>query len=150
MVRVMFVCLGNICRSVMAECIMTDIVKARGLNVVVDSSGTSNEEEGNPIYPPAKAELSKHGVNVKNHLAKQLRSGDALKFDLFIAMEERNARAMRRILGADAKIVRLLDFCDRPRDISDPYWTGDFETAYNEIRLGCERLADLIEQGELG
>lgn len=150
MVRVMFVCLGNICRSVMAECIMTDIVKARGLNVVVDSSGTSNEEEGNPIYPPAKAELSKHGVNVKNHLAKQLRSGDALKFDLFIAMEERNARAMRRILGADAKIVRLLDFCDRPRDISDPYWTRDFETAYNEIRLGCERLADLIEQGELG
>ena len=144
MVKILFVCLGNICRSPMAERVMTDIVKKRGLQneFVIASAATSYEEEGNPIYPPARRKLVEKGVEVLSHYATVLTRDDKDKYDLIVAMEERNLRAIYRIIGDSDKVHRLLDFSPRPRDIADPWWTGDFETTYDDIAEGCECLLD--------
>ncbi len=128
----------------MAECIMTDIVKKRGLlnEFGIASVATSCEEEGNPIYPPARRKLIEKGVEVLPHYATVLTREDKNAYDLIIAMEERNVRAICRIIGESDKVHRLLDFSSRPRDIDDPWWTGDFETTYNDIVEGCECLLD--------
>lgn len=148
MVKIMFVCLGNICRSPMAECVMSHMVKERGLNdsIVVSSSATSYEELGNPIYPPARRKLIEKGIEVLPHRAKVLACKDGAEYDLIVAMEERNVRAIERILGKNDKVHRLLDFTSCPRDIADPWWTDDFETTYKEIVEGCECLLDWIEK----
>lgn len=144
MVKILFVCLGNICRSPMAECIMTDVVKKHGLQneFRIASAATSCEEEGNPIYPPARRKLNEKGVEVLPHFATVLTRDDKNAYDLIIAMEERNVRAIYRIIGECDKVHRLLDFSSRPRDIADPWWTGDFETTYNDIVEGCDALLD--------
>ena len=128
----------------MAECIMTDIVKKRGLQneFSISSAATSYEEEGNPIYPPARRKLLEKGVEVLSHHATVMERADKDKYDLIVAMEERNLRAIYRIIGESDKVHRLLDFSSRPRDIADPWWTGDFEIAYNDIVEGCECLLD--------
>lgn len=128
----------------MAECIMTDIVKKHGLQneFRIASAATSYEEEGNPIYPPARRKLNEKGVEVLPHYATVLTRDDKNTYDLIIAMEESNVRAIYRIIGECDKVYRLLDFSSSPRDIADPWWTGDFETTYNDIVEGCECLLD--------
>lgn len=150
MFRIMFVCLGNICRSAMAERIMRDIVRRRGLESAfyIDSSGTSSEEEGNGIYPAAARKLKEMGVPLLAHRAKQLTRDDYERFDFIFCMEGRNVDAAKRILGGDrdGKVMRLLDITDNPRNIADPWWTGDFDRAYADILEGCELALDYVSR----
>lgn len=128
----------------MAECIFSDMLEKSGASgkVKVYSAGTSREEEGNGIYPAAVRKLREEGVPVLRHFATPLTRADYDRYDLFVGMETRNVDSMRRIFSGDAqgKVVRLLDFCERPRDIADPWWTGDFDKAFCDIREGCEAL----------
>ena len=144
MTKILFVCLGNICRSTMAECIFADKARKRGISAdfAVDSAATSREELGNPIYPPAARKLTEKGVPILPHRARQMTAADAEHFDLLIGMDDANIRNMRRIAG-DAltyKIHRLLDYTDAPGPVADPWYTGDFEQAYRDIEKGCEAL----------
>lgn len=153
MIRVLFVCHGNICRSPMAEFIFRDLVNKRGLGGMFEaaSAATSYEETGNPIYPQAKRKLAEHGIRAEGHRAHRLERREYEEYDYLIGMEQYNIRNMMRILGGDPqnKVSRLLDHSARPRDIDDPWYTGDFETAYREILEGCESLLDeLLEAGK--
>lgn len=142
MTRILFFCLGNICRSPMAEFIMKDLVAARGLSdrFFIASAGTSDEETGNPLYPPAARQLDRHQVAHTLHSARQLQKSDLCEYDLLVGMEARNLASARRMLGDSPKLQRLLDYTSSPHDIADPWYTGDFDTAYREIREGCEAL----------
>ena len=142
MIRVMFVCLGNICRSPMAECVLKDMVKKRGLaqRFIIDSSATSTEEIGNPIHYGTRTRLRQAGVLLVEHRATQLKASDYGKYDYFIGMDTSNRRNMLRILGGDpeGKVHLLLDFTDHPRDVADPWYTGNFDTTYEDVVAGCE------------
>ena len=144
MIRVMFVCHGNICRSPMAEFIMKKLVSDSGLSdsISISSSAVSAEELGNAIYPPARAELAKHGIGCGGKTAVQLRKSDYEKYDYFIGMDTSNIRNMNRIFGSDrdGKIYKLLTFAGRGDDVSDPWYSRDFSTAYNDIEEGCKGL----------
>ena len=148
MIRVLFVCHGNICRSVMAEMIMRHMATVAGVSHLfeVDSCATSREEIGNDIYPPAKRCLkTTHGVPFTRHAARQITTDDYEHFDQIICMEDYNIRNLHHVLGEalmvrDAalpkpKIRRLLD-----RDVADPWYTGDFEATYRDLEEGCKRL----------
>ena len=147
MTRILFFCLGNICRSPMAEFIMKDLVEKRGLSgrYQIASAATSDEEDGNPLYPPARRTLDLHGIPHARHAARQLTPGDLHEYDLLIGMEARNLQNARRLLGDSPKYRRLLDYTASPRDIADPWYTGDFETTYREILEGCLALLDALE-----
>ena len=150
MKRVLFVCHGNICRSVMAEMMMRHMAAEAGVSHLfeVDSCATSREEIGNDIYPPAKRCLAAHGVPFTKHAARQITPDDYAHFDLILCMEDYNIRNLRRVLGEevmaqdaalpDPKIRRLLD-----RDVADPWYTGDFEATYQDLVEGCGRLVGL-------
>ena len=144
MLRILFVCHGNICRSPMAEYVMKDLVSAAGLEDLfyIDSAATSSEEIGNSVYPPAQRKLREVGIRNINHRARRMERYDYQRFDYLIGMEQYNIRNMLRILGSDpeGKVARLLDFSNRPRDISDPWYTDDFDTAYDDILEGCTAL----------
>ncbi len=144
MIRIMFVCHGNICRSPMAEFIMKKLVSDAGLSSEfhIVSSATSTEEIGNSVYPPAKSELAKHGIGCSGKTAVQLRKSDYGKYDYFIGMDTANIRNMNRIFGSDKeeKIYKLLTFAGRSDDVADPWYSGDFTTAYNDIIDGCRGL----------
>ena len=145
MTKILFVCLGNICRSTMAEFVMRDMVNKKGLGkqIVVSSAGTSDEEEGNPVHHGTRRKLATVGVPVDpTKRARQMMRDDYEKYDLLIGMEARNVNAMRRIAGGDPenKMTRLLDYSDRPRDIVDPWYTGNFDVTYDDIVEGCEAL----------
>ncbi len=144
MIKVLFVCWGNICRSPMSEFVFKDLVSKRGLDgeFYIESAATSTEEIGNPVYPPARAELARHGISCEGKRARQLRRDDYDKFDYIIGMENLNLSYMRRILGDDpeGKIHLLMDFTDHPEDIDDPWYTGDFSGVYKQILEGCEAL----------
>lgn len=153
MIKIMFVCHGNICRSPMAEFIMKDMVKKEGLDgeIYVASCATSTEELGNPVYPPAKSELARHGLSCKGKYAVQLAKRDYDKYDMFILMDDNNMRNIRRIFkdDPDGKIHKLLDF-DGGGNVADPWYTDRFEVAYNDIERGCKALlAYLRASGEL-
>ena len=145
MKKILFVCHGNICRSVMAEMIMRHLTEQEGETYVIDSCATSREEIGNDIYPPAKRCLSAHGVPFTRHAARQITREDYEQFDLILCMEDYNICNLRRVLGEDLmqhdaalpqpKIRRLLN-----RDVADPWYTGDFETTYRDIVEGCKAL----------
>ena len=153
MIRIMFVCHGNICRSPMAESILRDMLRRAGLShrVTVASSATSTEEiwngVGNPVYPPAKRELALHGLTCEGKRAVQLTPADYDKYDLFIGMDSANIRNMYRILGGDpeSKIRKLMDYTERGGDVADPWYTGDFDITYRDIREGCLGLLDSRE-----
>ena len=154
MIRVLFVCLGNICRSPMAEFIMKSIISERGLSdrFYIASAATSTEEiwngVGNPVYPPAKRELAKHGISCEGKRAVQITKADYGKYDYILGMEERNIRNILRIVGKDPehKVKLLLDYSDHPRDIADPWYTGNFESTYRDVVEGCERFLLYLER----
>ena len=144
MTRILFVCLGNICRSPMAEFIFRDLAAKAGCGAEFEaaSAGTSSEEYGNPVYPPARRKLAEHGIACAGKTARQLTRADYDRYDLLIGMESRHLAAMRRICGGDpaGKMHRLLDYTARPADIADPWYTGDFDAAWNDIESGCRAL----------
>ena len=148
MIKIMFVCHGNICRSPMAEFIFKDMLDKQGLSeeFYVSSSATSTEEIwgdiGNPVYPPAKKELARHGLSCEGKRAVQLRKSDYEKYDHFIGMDSANIRNMTRIFGGDPenKISKLMDYTPRGGDVADPWYSRRFDIAYQDIHDGCEAL----------
>ena len=151
--RIMFVCHGNICRSPMAEFIFKEMLLKAGINgCTVASSATSTEEiwngVGNAVYPPAKAELARHGISCEGKRAVQLQRGDYGNYDLFVGMDSANIRNMHRIFGSDpgGKIKKLMDYTSRPGDVADPWYSDRFDVAYRDIREGCEGLLQLLLQ----
>lgn len=148
MTKILFICLGNICRSTMAEYVMKDLVKKAGLEkqFYIDSAGTINEEEGNPVHRGTRKKLREEGIPCGNHRARQMRKEDYDAFDYIIGMEESNIRGILRIVGADPeqKVHRLLDYGDRPRDIADPWFTGNFDVTYEDVREGCEAFLQYL------
>lgn len=142
--RILFVCHGNICRSPMAEFVMKDLVAKAGRadHFHIESAATSTEELGNPVYPPARRELARHGIGSDGHRARQLRESDYGRFDLIVGMDDWNIRNMLRILGGDpeAKVHKLMDFTRRPGDVADPWYTGDFEATWRDVVDGCEGI----------
>lgn len=142
MIRVMFVCHGNICRSTMAQCVLNDMVQKKNLEdeFVIESSATSTEEIGNPIHRGTVNKLNEVGIKVLNHRAVQLKKSDLEKYDYFIAMDKANMRNMKRILGDEANIHLLLEYAGLDRDIPDPWYTGNFDKTYEDIVLGLEEF----------
>ena len=144
MVRILFVCHGNICRSPMAEFVMRSLVEKAGLSEQFDiaSAATSTEEIGNPVYPPARAKLKEHGISCNGKTAKQVTAKDYADYDLLIAMDQNNLRNLKRILGDDTrhKIHLLMEYTANPRDVADPWYTGDFEKTWQDVLEGCKGL----------
>ena len=148
MIKIMFVCHGNICRSPMAEFIFKNMIVQNGTenNFFVVSSATSTEEIwngiGNPVYPPAREELARHGIECGGKRAVQLQKNDYEKYDLFIGMDSANIRNMNRILGGDPenKIHKLMEYTSRGGDVADPWYSDRFDIAYRDIYDGCEAL----------
>lgn len=143
MIKIMFICHGNICRSPMAEFIMKDMLEKAGVSesFYVSSSATSTEEiwggVGNPVYPPARAELEKHGISCEGKRAVRLQKSDGEKYDLLICMDSQNVRNAEKILGSGAEIHKLMEYTSRGGDVADPWYTGDFSAAYRDIYDGC-------------
>ncbi|MDO4285317.1 MAG: low molecular weight protein-tyrosine-phosphatase [Eubacteriales bacterium] len=141
MIRVLFICYGNICRSTMAEYVMKDLVRKTGREqeFYIDSAATSTEEIGNGVHYGTRQKLREVGIPCGDHRARQMTRGDYEKFDYLIGMDAANIRNMTRIAGGDPerKICRLLDFTESPRDIADPWYTGNFDETYEDV---CEGL----------
>ena len=147
MYKILFVCHGNICRSPMAEFIFNDMLKNRGISgVIAESAATSTEELGNGVHRGTAAILRRLGIDYSKKRARQMNASDFEKFDLIVGMDSANIRNIKRISSGnhDSKIYRLLDFSDSPRDISDPWYTGDFERTYSDVCEGCEGLLQWI------
>ena len=151
--KIMFVCHGNICRSPMAEFVFKRMCREGNVrDVEIFSSATSNEEIwnglGNPVYPPAREELKKHGIDCGDKRAVQLKKDDYDRYDLFIAMDDNNVRNMQRIFGTDpnCKICKLMDYVGGG-EVADPWYTGGFERAYLDIERGCQALFEEIVKG---
>ena len=145
MTKILFVCHGNICRSPMAEFVMKDLARRKGLAdmFVIASAATSREEIGNPVYPPARRKLAEHGISCAGHAARQMTRRDYEHFDRILGMDHANIRNIQRIAGGDpdGKITLLLDHAGRPgQEVADPWYTGDFDAAWEDILAGCEGL----------
>ena len=152
MIRVLFVCHGNICRSPMAEFVMKDLVQKAGLShqIQVDSAATSSEEIGNSIHYGTRRKLQEKGIPFDDHRARRMTKRDYETYDLLIGMETMNIRNMMRITQGDPlhKISRILDHTPHPRDIDDPWYTGNFDITYEQIREGCEALLQKLSAAE--
>ncbi len=148
MIKVLFVCLGNICRSPMAKYIFKDMVKKNNLEnqITIDSAATSNEEAGNGLYRHAASKLIEKGIKIDNHKARQITLKDYEEYDYIIAMEDRNISGILKTVKNDPqnKINKLLDFSNNPRDIADPWYTGNFEVTYNDIVEGTTAFLDYL------
>ena len=152
MVKILFICHGNICRSPMAEFVMKKLVREMGLSDMfyIESAATSSEEvwngRGNPVYPPARRKLAEHGISCEGKTARQTVRSDYAKFDYLIGMDQGNLRGMRRIYGNDpqGKLHLLLDYTNRPGDVADPWYTGDFESTWQDVLEGCRGLLERI------
>ena len=146
MIKILFVCHGNICRSPMAEFVMKDLVKKAGLGKAfrIASAATSTEEIGNPVYPPARRELAAHGISCGGKTARHMEREDYAAFDYLIGMDRMNLRNMNRICGGDpeGKISMLLDHSERPREVSDPWYTGNFDETFDDVLAGCQGLLE--------
>ena len=150
MKRILFVCHGNICRSPMAEFVMKYLVEHEQLTdqYLIESAATSTEEIGNPVYPPARRKLAEHGISCNGHAARQMTRADYNRYDLLVGMDSANIRNMTRICGGsdpEGKIVKLLDLIPHSErrygcDVSDPWYTGDFEATWQDVLKGCQAL----------
>ena len=149
MIKILFVCHGNICRSPMAEFVMKDLVKKAGLESQfrIESAATSREEIGNPVYPPARRKLKEHGISCEGHAARQLTNQDYEEYDLLIGMDQANLRSMYNICGGDFsdKMSLLMEHTDHSGDVADPWYTGDFEATWQDVLAGCQGLLKEIE-----
>ena len=148
MAKVLFVCHGNICRSPMAEFVMKDLVKKAGRDGEFDiaSAATSSEEIGNPVYPQARRKLAEHGLACDGKRARQFTARDYSHYDLIIGMDSANIRSLRRASGGDpeGKVRLLLSYTPHPRDVADPWYTCDFDAAWNDIYTGCQALLNSL------
>ena len=149
-IKVIFICHGNICRSVSAQYIFDELIMEEHLETVLmcDSAATSTEEIGNPIYPPMKQALFHHNVVIGDHRARQLRRNDYDNYDLIIGMDSENMYYIKRIIGDDpeGKVHTLMEYTDTPNAlIDDPWYTRDFETAYQMINKGCKALLSYLK-----
>ena len=144
MTKILFICHGNICRSPMAEFVFKDMVEKAGLEgkFLIASAATSNEEIGNPVYPPVKQLLNKRGISCEGKRAVRVTKGDYDYYDYIICMDSNNIRNLYRIIGTDPlkKVTRLMDWTDSPADVADPWWTDDFLTTERDIDKGCAAL----------
>lgn len=144
MKKVLFVCLGNICRSPMAEFMFKKYVeeKGEGGNFVIESAATSSEEIGNPVYPPAKRELAKHGISCEGKRARRLAEKDFSDFDLIVCMDENNLRSIERYFGSKSvqKVRKMMSFAGSSQDVADPWYTGNFEKTYKDIESALDGL----------
>ena len=147
-IKISFICHGNICRSPMAEFIFKKLVLDNGVSdkFYIDSKAVSYEETGNPVYPPARAELKKHGISCDGKFAVTLTKNDYNNYDYFVYMDNWNYRRIISIFGNDNenKVYKLLSFTGSNRDVDDPWYSGDFSTAYNDIYEGCVALLNFI------
>ena len=152
MTKILFVCHGNICRSPMAEFILKDMIRRDGLEskIFVESAAATTEEIGNDMYPPAKRKLREKGIPFSPRSARIMTRSDYGKYDYIIGMDEENLYDMRRICGGDAskKISLLLDWTSSPRDVADPWYTGNFEATYQDLIKGCSALMEAVIQKE--
>ena len=150
MKKILFVCHGNICRSPMAEFVMKDLVRKEKLEwkYEIASAATSSEELGNPVYPPARRKMAEHGISCAGKTARRLAPYDYEDYDLLIGMDRMNLRNMQRLYGGDpqGKICLLLDYTDRPGEVADPWYTGDFEQTWQDVCAGCRGLLDELER----
>lgn len=149
MIKILFVCHGNICRSPMGEFILKKMVKEKGLSdkFEIASAATSTEEIGNPVYPPAKRKLKEHGIDCSGKYAVQLKRSDYDRYDYFLCMDNRNIQNTLRIFGSDpeGKVSLLLSYCGERREVADPWYTDDFDTAYDDIWRGCRAFLEKLE-----
>lgn len=149
--KILFVCHGNICRSPMAEFVMKHLVEEKGLQdqFEIESAATSTEELGNPVYPPARRKLAEHGIGCQGKTARQMTMDDYYHYDYVIVMDRNNVRNLHRLLGGDPdqKIRLLMDYTDRPGQVADPWYTGDFEATWQDVLEGCEGLLKSMIKG---
>ena len=152
MIRVLFVCHGNICRSPMAEFITKELVRQKGLSdrFEIASAATSTEELGNPVYPPVRRKLAEHGLRCDGKVAVQMKKTDYDRYDVIVCMDSYNLRNMHRITGGDpqGKFIRLLDLTDLRRDVADPWYTGDFDATWDDLTVGCAALLEYLLRKE--
>lgn len=150
MIKILFVCHGNICRSPMAEFVFKDMAQKSGVadKLYIASAATSTEEIGNGVHPGTRNKLRGYGISTEGKYAVQIVKKDYTKYDFLIGMDRWNIQNMNRIFGGDpdGKIYRLLDFTERKGDIADPWYTGDFDLTYTDILEGCEGLMDYLEK----
>ena len=150
MIKILFVCHGNICRSTMCESYFTHLVNQHGLSDLfsISSAATSREEIGNSPHYGTVRKLREEGIFVVPHRAVQMTAADYKKYDYLIGMDSANIRNMQRIAGGDPehKIFKLLDFGNSPRDIADPWYTGNFDETYDDILEGCEALLHYLSK----
>ena len=153
MIKILFVCHGNICRSPMAEFVMKDLVKKAGLEdqFEIASAATSTEEiwggRGNPVYPPARRKLMEHGIDPGGKRARQTNRKDYAYYDYLIGMDTANLRNMKRIYGGDpdGKVSLLLDYCGRMgQEVADPWYTDDFDATWDDVLEGCTALLEKL------
>ena len=151
MIKILFICHGNICRSPMGEFILKDLVEKAGLadRFQIESAATSTEEIGNPVYPPARRKLAQHGIDCAGKTARQLTADDYGRFDLLLGMDRANIRNMTHICGGDpqGKIHLLMEYAGHPgREVADPWYTGDFDATWDDVLAGCQGLLRKIEE----
>lgn len=150
MIKILFVCHGNICRSPMAEYILKDMTEKRGISdhFHISSCATSTEEIGSPVHQGTRQKLSELGISCKGKRAVQLKKSDYKEYDYLLGMDQWNIRNILRIIGKDdkKKVFRLLDFTDSPRDIADPWYTENFDAAYRDIKEGCTAFLEYLEK----
>ena len=151
MTRILFVCLGNICRSPMAEFVMKDLVKQRGLekDFSIASAATCSDELGNPVYPPVRKLLAERGISCEGKTARRLVNEDYDRYDYIIGMDQNNLRSMLRQFGGDpaGKISLLMDHCGERRDVADPWYTRDFHATERDVDQACSALLDKLLKG---
>ena len=154
MIKILFICHGNICRSPMAEAVFRHMLEERGLGerFAVDSAAVSAEEIGNPVYPEANRTLVAHGLPASNHHAWQLTRADYDRYDFFIGMDQENIYRMRQIFGGDSqrKVGLLLAYTEHPREVEDPWYTGRFDRVFDLITQGCQALLEALLADEAG
>ena len=148
--KILFVCHGNICRSTMAEFVMKHLVEKQGLQdqFEIASAATSTEEIGNPVYPPAQRKLAEHGINCEGKRARVMTREDFNYYDHIVVMDNENLQSIKWLFGKDKdhKVRLLMDYTDRPGEVADPWYTGDFEATRRDVLEGCEGLLEYVKK----